>query len=102
MITRSVSLSLSVLTGDVFLYPYPGLPHAPSSRLFTQAQMNPWFIINLHKRAVAVTHYTLRHVSAANLDALRNWKFLGTRRTYARLTESRFGEDQGDRARERR
>lgn len=36
-----------------------------------------WFVIDFHSYAICTSHYTLRHYSSWDTEALRNWKIEG-------------------------
>jgi hypothetical protein len=44
-------------------------------RCVSRPQQNSWFCIDLLSRSAAVTHYSLKHYSAFDGEALRNWRF---------------------------
>lgn len=47
-------------------------------RCVTENKPNQYFIINLKTMVVRPTHYTLRHYSTWDSEALRNWRFAGS------------------------
>jgi len=47
-------------------------------RCVSRNQAGQYFIIDLKSVQVKPTHYTLRHYSSANQEALRNWNLLGS------------------------
>ena len=48
-------------------------------RLVTQGIPQSWFAIDLHKRLLRMTHYTLRHYSSWDTECLRSWRLEGRR-----------------------
>lgn len=50
-----------------------------SLRCVTQPIPNQWFQIDLIEHCVVPTHYTLRHYSSWDTEALRNWKLEGSK-----------------------
>jgi len=47
-------------------------------RCITKSMLNCWFIINLKTAKLRPTHYSLRHYSSFDNEALRNWRFAGS------------------------
>ena len=48
-------------------------------RLVTQNIPQSWLAIDLHKRLLRMTHYTLRHYSSWDTECLRTWRLEGRR-----------------------
>jgi hypothetical protein len=44
----------------------------------TQSAANQWFIIHFKTFKIRPTHYTLRHYSSWDREALRNWRLAGS------------------------